>query len=1124
MADLLAEDLRRFLSDRPVLARRSSALDHLRRWSRRNPVVAMLGGAVALLLLTLTIVSTLAAVRLSERRADLHDQLEQTILAKREGQEKLVQARLAQARAARSSGQVGQRFGSLDALTEAARIARDLGLSEERLLEIRNEAVACMVLADLRRHSFAYHGSVAGHDGFWFDYAFENYAVWNGQGRVGIRRLADGRELLAIPGAGVPLENVHFSPDGRSVVVNTIRHGRERQGSCQFWNLATGQKTLEVPGEQLYFTPDGRRAWVWLSLESGVLDLYDLASGRIEQRFTVAPGWHCFALHPDGRQLAESGEQHSGVQIWDTTTGRVTRTVAGHTRSGQVAWHPGGRFLAVSAPEHTIETWDVEQDRRQAVLRGHKDPVTTVVFNSAGDLLASVGWDWILRLWDPMTGKLLLSKEGGARPPQFSRDDRLLGATYSGSQWEIWEVTSGGAQCRTLAGQRLVGDNRGDVVVPGAGAVHSADFGVGGRLLAWSSNNGVGLWDLGKNRQLPFPDIGEVKHLRFDRADGSLITCGQRGLERWPVVPAPHEGPKNDSPPQLQIGPPQLLHPPGQLRQFDLSTDGRRLAVSDLDRASAFILDPRDPASRVVLRQPHLARLAISPDGRWVATGTCWGEPNSVVKVWDASSGACVRDLQVGGDAIVVFSPEGYWLATGTGSEICLWRVGTWERDRVIARHNATGNMAVAFSPDGRVLALARTSSLVQLLALETGKPLASLAVPDPLRLFSLRFSGDGSQLVAGRDDQECHVWDLRAIRKQLAEMGLDWNLPPLPAAAVPDSALSVKVDLGDLAARPDGRVSAVPKKLVPDVPQGSTEQNAAPLVSKPIRNCGQHLDHVTCVALSPDGKRAISGGFDKIVRCWDIEDGKELWRSSNHEQVVWTVALSPDGRRAISGSQDQTLELWNIETGKEACPTMNGHFGVISSVAFLPDGKRALSGCWDKTVRLWDLETGKEVGQLAVGAPVLSVALTKEGHHALLGSNDGKLRYWDLRAKKELRAFAGPAGMVEGLALAGGGHQAVVAGEDGGVHVYDLDAGKEIKTLKGHGAKVDCVALSPDGSRVLSCGEDETLRLWDLASRRELFRGQCADKVRWVAFSSDGKRAVSACYDGFVALWELPR
>jgi serine/threonine protein kinase/WD40 repeat protein len=782
-AEALADDLRRFLADRPIQARRSSAAERFRRWCRRNPVVATLSGTVAALLLVLAVGSTVATLRLSEQREDLRDQLGRTQRAEREGQEKLFQARLAQARAARFSGQVGQRFASLEALAEAARIAHDLEMPEERLLELRNEAVACLALADLRPPSFAYRSSAGPGDGLWFDDSFQRYATWDRQGRVRIHGLSDDRELLAIPGAGVPVESVYFSPDGRSVVVNTVRYGEKRQGKCYFRNLETAKETLQLPGNAI-FTPDGHRAWVWLSLESGELELYDLASGRREQRFAVSPGWHSLALHPDGRSIAETAGESGGVRVWDTRTGKVTRTLVAPGQGGFVAWHPGGRLLAVTTRDRTIETWDVERGRRQAVLRGHQSTVDAVVFNHGGDLLASTGWDAMLRLWDPLTGKLLLSKEGGAGVPQFSRDDRLLGRTYNGARWEVWEVTRGGTECRTLAGP------------PGGVGIGNADFGLGGRLLAWTAADGVHLWDRDTSREVAFLNIGEGSHLLFDQADGSLITCGPRGVERWPVGPVPHKGP---APLALRIGPSHLLHPSGHLRQLDLSADGRRLVVSDLDRARAFVLDPRDPAGTVVLHQPHLADVAISPDGRWVATGTWWGGPTAVVKVWDAGSGACVRDLEVRGDANVTFSGDGRWLVTGTSREFCLWRVCIWERGRVIARDNAGGGPGpLAFAPDGRVLAVARTSLLVQLLDPDTGAELASLAVPDPQNLTTLRFSADGGLLVAGRVNQECHVWDLRAIGRHLADLGLDRGWPSFrPAEPASPRPLRVTVDLG---------------------------------------------------------------------------------------------------------------------------------------------------------------------------------------------------------------------------------------------------------------------------------------------------------------------------------------
>jgi serine/threonine protein kinase/WD40 repeat protein/Tfp pilus assembly protein PilF len=792
VAETLAEDLRRFLADRPILARRSPAVERLRRWCRRNPMVATLSGAVAALLVVLAVGSLVAALQLSDQRADLRHQLRQTQRAEREGQEKLLQAQLAQARAARFGGQVGQRFASLDALAEGAAIARDLDVPEERLLELRNEAVACLALADLRHPSVPYHLSAGSNDGLWFDDSFERYAVADAQGQVIVRGLDDDRELLRIPGQGIPLEDVRFSPDGRSLVLNTRRAGYER-GSCQFWNLETRTKTLQLPGNVMSLTADSRQAWIWLSLEKGELELYDLPTGRKVQQFAVGPGWHAFAFHPDGRQLAESGEKHAGVNIWDSTTGKLVRTVAASTRSGVIAWHPGGRFLAISASEDTIETWDVERGRRQAVMRGHQTTVGTVVFNHGGDLLASTGWDPVLRLWDPLTGKLLLSKEVTvALKPQFNRDDRLLGATLSGSQWELWEVTRGGAECRSLAGP------------PGTGGISSADFSMGGRLLAWCGAYGVHLWDRTTNRELAFLNLGDVPHLFFDQADGSLITCGRRGVERWPIASVPPDG-KGDDSLVLKIGPPRSLHPPGHLRQADLSADGARLVVSDLDHSQGFVVDPRDPAGRIILNQPHLAHIALSPDGRWVATGTYIGGPAAVVKIWDAGSGAFVRNLDVGGDAIPVFSGDGRWLAAGTGREFFLWRVGTWEQARVIQRDNAAGSGLLAFSPDGRLLAVAHSNFLVQLLNLDTGQEVASLAVRDPQRVHVLRFSPDGSQLVAGRENQEAQVWDLRLIGRRLAEMGLDQGWPsfPPPAAAASPPPIRITVDLGPGPATP---------------------------------------------------------------------------------------------------------------------------------------------------------------------------------------------------------------------------------------------------------------------------------------------------------------------------------
>src|SRR5262249_23024361 len=146
----LAEDLRRFLADRPIQARRASVWERAWRWCRRNPAVASLTGLVAALVVTVAVVASLDALRLHQEEAATHRQLVLTRQAQQEAERRLYRSLVAQARASRLSRRVGQRFDSLQALAEAARTARQLGMPEAAFRELRNEAIACLTLPDLR--------------------------------------------------------------------------------------------------------------------------------------------------------------------------------------------------------------------------------------------------------------------------------------------------------------------------------------------------------------------------------------------------------------------------------------------------------------------------------------------------------------------------------------------------------------------------------------------------------------------------------------------------------------------------------------------------------------------------------------------------------------------------------------------------------------------------------------------------------------------------------------------------------------------------------------------------------------------------------------------------------------
>jgi len=196
----------------------------------------------------------------------------------------------------------------------------------------------------------------------------------------------------------------------------------------------------------------------------------------------------------------------------------------------------------------------------------------------------------------------------------------------------------------------------------------------------------------------------------------------------------------------------------------------------------ALVLDPVGGGAAVRLGpHPQIARTAISPDGRWVATSTYAGR-ESTIKVWDATTGKLVRDLpgeNLNGDAWVAFSPDGRWLVLGTAREYRFYEAGSWQPGRAHPRERAERPAPLAFAPDSKVLAILQNPRLVQLIDVATGQELASLASPELVRIGHLTFSPDGSRLTAAGGDGVIQVWDLRYLRQQLADLGLDWDLLP---------------------------------------------------------------------------------------------------------------------------------------------------------------------------------------------------------------------------------------------------------------------------------------------------------------------------------------------------------
>ncbi|MBN1138231.1 MAG: hypothetical protein JXM73_16705 [Anaerolineae bacterium] len=238
----------------------------------------------------------------------------------------------------------------------------------------------------------------------------------------------------------------------------------------------------------------------------------------------------------------------------------------------------------------------------------------------------------------------------------------------------------------------------------------------------------------------------------------------------------------------------------------------------------------------------------------------------------------------------------------------------------------------------------------------------------------------------------------------------------------------------------------------------------------------------VNAVAVTPDGRRAVSASGDRTLRVWDLATGQAEAVLRGHEGPVSAVAVTPDGRRAVSGSWDRTLRVWDLATGKTAA-VLHGHELSVDTVAVTPDGRRAVSGSPDSTLRVWDLATGKTAAILRGHEDrVRAVAVTPDGRRAVSGSADQTLRVWDLTTGEAAAVLRGHEDQVLAVAVTPDGRRAVSASGDGALRVWDLATGKTAAVLRGHERGVTAVAVTPDGRRAVSASQDRMLRVWDLA------------------------------------------
>ena len=553
-------------------------------------------------------------------------------------------------------------------------------------------------------------------------------------------RAATAPRSSSLPGTARCDLGLDFSDDGRYLAVQDPARSR-----LHVWRLdgEASERILSEPslGWITRFSPDSRQ--IALQPKDGVVGILDLAKKTRVTSLAAGQTVYYLAFHPSGGQLALSCT--SSVQVRDLKSGKTTwdRNVERQLTNNCVKWHPDGKVLALMDAD-AICFWDVTTDKQTAIIKGIQEGGTHFSFNPAGTLLASRNWGGILRLWDPLSGRLLFSTPADAEAVQFSSDGRILAATAKRNHLRLWQVASA-SEYRTLAGNPAHPDRPFSSVVVNAAGTLVAAGGPRGQASLWELQSGKELcsiadpsgWNLVAFQPgLPGPGAAEMTHEAW-------LTMTSSGLFSRPIVLDATAG-------SVSVGNAQKMPGLGENCRFALSRDGKVLASARVGGAVVWHAD--QPDRLVKLGIHYDARtISISPNGAWVVTGR-FGYPGGL-KVWHANTGKLKTDLPLANHSWSVFSPDGQrMLSSGHNSFlndyriVRRWEVATWTE---LPFPEPLEGTYPSFAPNGKTIVLETGSAAARLVDAETGREIACLEDPNQHRTSEFAFTPDGSKLLA---------------------------------------------------------------------------------------------------------------------------------------------------------------------------------------------------------------------------------------------------------------------------------------------------------------------------------------------------------------------------------------
>lgn len=517
----------------------------------------------------------------------------------------------------------------------------------------------------------------------------------------------DGRYLFA-SGYGIPLlrwdlveggapkefgnsRSVAFlavSRDATTLTAAINDRGDWRNHTFVRWDVATGKEIGR------HAIPTGGRWAGSLSPEGNLfavpeedgksIALLDPLTGRELTRARESDSHDLVSFCADGTRMACSSKD-STIRVWDTATGKMrARFKPLSTSVSWIALSPDGKRVALSGrADDAVHVWDVAASRELYSFAGHRGGPLTIAFLKEGKEIVTVSkdgchvspyvteWaDWSFRRWDAATGEELAvtraNPKGEVYHTAFSSDGRRLVAVIHDGTLRLWDVESGKVlrswKVPTWESTSGWGDK---VLKTPHPAITEPVFSPDGKILLAAHGPKILRWEVATGRELP---AFEVKGLSprgepsacLPTPDGQILVLGSSESGDQFLLLDADSGKVRRRLEGIRGGSYEAISP-----------DGRTLAVKEFEEVSLWELANGRPRGRLAVRG-QTDGLAFSPDGRFLAIGSCSESPLSL---WDLTTGRVVGRLQDDREEMMfpaAFSPDGSRLAVKNDSPTIL--------------------------------------------------------------------------------------------------------------------------------------------------------------------------------------------------------------------------------------------------------------------------------------------------------------------------------------------------------------------------------------------------------------------------------------------------------------------